>query len=112
MARVARRGGLVCALNEGTRAVTASAEVPDQAEEKAYGINEHVHTLYAYLWAFWRARLLVTRVEQAEGYEDLRRRRWAGRLLRVPLVGRSASTWFAQTCHGYSGVSLYARKAA
>ena len=25
---------------------------PDQAEESQYGINEHVHTLYAYLWAF------------------------------------------------------------
>ena len=29
---------------------------------------------------------------------------------RLPLVGRSAATWFAQTCYGYSGVSLFARK--
>jgi ubiquinone/menaquinone biosynthesis C-methylase UbiE len=110
MARVTRRGGWVCALNEGTRAVRASGEVPDQAEEKSYGINEHVHTLYAYLWAFTRSGLVVRRVEQAEGYDDLGRRRIAGRLLRLPLVGRSASTFFSQTCHGYSGVSLYARK--
>lgn len=110
MARVTRRGGWVCGLNEGTRAINAAGEVPDQAEEKGHGINEHVHTLYAYLWAFTRAGLVVRRVEQAEGYDDLRRRRVAGRLLRLPVVGRSASTWFSQTCHGYSGVSLYARK--
>jgi SAM-dependent methyltransferase len=110
MARVTRRGGWVCALNEGTRAIGASGDVPDQAEEKEHGINEHVHTLYAYLWAFTRAGLIVRRVEQAEGYDDLRERRMAGRLLRLPRVGRSASTWFSQTCHGYSGVSLFSRK--
>jgi ubiquinone/menaquinone biosynthesis C-methylase UbiE/uncharacterized protein YbaR (Trm112 family) len=110
MARVTRRGGWVCALNEGTRAIRASGDVPDQAEEKEHGINEHVHSLYAYLWAFTRAGLVVRRVEQAEGYEDLRQRRIAGRLLRLPGIGRSASTWFSQTFHGYSGVSLYARK--
>jgi SAM-dependent methyltransferase len=110
MARVTRRGGWVCALNEGTRALRAPGDVPDQAEEKAFGINEHVHTLYAYLWAFARAGLVVRRVEQAEGYEELSRRRIGGRLLRLPLVGRSAATFFSQTCHGYSGVSLFARK--
>jgi SAM-dependent methyltransferase len=110
LARVTRRGGVVAALNEGTRAVRRSGDVPDQQHERAFGINEHVHTLYAYLWAFARAGLLVRRIEQAEGYEDLRRRRIAGRLLRLPLVGRSASTFFSQTCHGYSGVTLFARK--
>lgn len=110
MARVARRGGYVCALNEGTRALLRSGEAPDQAEERAFGINEHVHTVYAYLWAFARAGLLVRRVEQAEGYADLARRRVAGRLLRLPLLGRSAATFFSQSCHGYSGVSLYARR--
>jgi len=110
LARVTRRGGVVAALNEGTRALTASGDVPDQAEERSFGINEHVHTLYAYLWAFWRSGLAVLRVEQSEGYEELARRRIAGRLLRLPVAGRSASTLFAQTCHGYSGVSLYARK--
>ena len=112
MARVTRRGGSVCALNEGTRALTAPGDVPDQAEEKEFGINEHVHTLYAYLWTFARSGLVVRRVVQAEGYENLSRRRIAGRLLRLPVAGRTAATWFSQTCHGYSGVSLYARKAA
>jgi SAM-dependent methyltransferase len=110
LARVTRRGGVVAALNEGTRALRASGEVEDQAEEKGFGINEHVHTLYAYLWAFARAGLLVRRVEHAEGDRDLRRRRIGGKLRRLPVVGRSAATWFAQTCYGYSGVSLYARK--
>jgi ubiquinone/menaquinone biosynthesis C-methylase UbiE/uncharacterized protein YbaR (Trm112 family) len=110
LARVTRRGGLVAALNEGTRAVRASGEVEDQEEEKGFGINEHVHTLYAYLWAFAGAGLLVRRVEHAEGDEDLRRRRIGGKLRQMPLVGRQAATWFAQTCYGYSGVSLFARK--
>jgi ubiquinone/menaquinone biosynthesis C-methylase UbiE len=110
LARVTRRNGIVAALNEGTRAVRASGEVEDQAEEKGFGINEHVHTLYAYLWAFARAGLLVRRVEHAEGDRDLRGRRIGGKLRRLPVVGRSAATWFAQTCYGYSGVSLFARK--
>jgi ubiquinone/menaquinone biosynthesis C-methylase UbiE/uncharacterized protein YbaR (Trm112 family) len=110
LARVARRGGVVAALNEGTRALGASREVEDQAEEKSFGINEHVHTLYAYLWEFVRSGLAVRRVEHAEGYDDLRGRRIGGKLLRIPLVGRSAATWFAQTCYGYSGVSIFARK--
>jgi SAM-dependent methyltransferase len=112
MARVTRRGGTVAALNEGTRALGKPVEAADQAEEKAFGINEHVHTLYAYLWAFARAGLAVRRIEQAEGYGDLAGRRVAGRLLRLPLIGRSAATLFTQSCRGYSGVSLYAKKAA
>jgi SAM-dependent methyltransferase len=112
MARVTRRGGTVAALNEGTRAVNASADVEDQEHEKSFGINEHVHTLYAYLWAFWREGLVVRRIEHAEGDADLRGRRIGGKLRRVPGVGRSAATLFAQTCYGYSGVSLYARKVA
>ena len=112
MARVTRRGGTVAALNEGTRAVRASGSVEDQEHEKSFGINEHVHTLYAYLWAFARAGLVVRRVEHAEGDDDLRDRRIGGRLRRLPVVGRSAATWFAQTSYGYSGVSLFARKVA
>ena len=110
LARVTRRGGLVAALNEGTRALRASGEAADQEEERRFGINEHVHTLYAYLWAFARAGLVVRRVEHAEGDVDLRSRRIGGRLRRLPLVGRSTATWFAQTCYGYSGVSLFSRK--
>src|SRR5262249_15601960 len=110
MARVTRRGGSVAALNEGTRALGKPGDVADQAEAQAFGINEHVHSLYAYLWALARAGLAVRRVEQAEGYGDLAGRRVAGQLLRLPLVGRTTATFFTQSCRGYSGVSLYARR--
>lgn len=110
LARVTRRGGHVLALNEGTRAVYRSGDAPGQAEERTYGINEHVHTLYAYLWAFARAGLVVRRVEQADGYEEMSTRRIGGALLKVPLVGRSAATWFTQTVYGYQGASLVARR--
>jgi SAM-dependent methyltransferase len=110
MARVTRRGGTVAALNEGTRAVRASGQVEDQEHEKSFGINEHVHTLYAYLWAFWRTGLAVRRIEHAEGDADLRDRRIGGKLRRLPGVGRSAATLLAQTCYGYSGVTIFARK--
>jgi hypothetical protein len=53
---------------------------------------------------------VVTRVEHAEGDADLAQRRVGGKLRRLPVVGRPAATWFAQTCYGYSGVSLFARK--
>jgi SAM-dependent methyltransferase/uncharacterized protein YbaR (Trm112 family) len=112
LARVTRRGGTVAALNEGTRALRRSGENPEQGHEKELGINEHVHSLPGYLWAFARAGLFVRRIEQAEGRTDLERRRIAGRLLRVPVIGRSAATLFSQCCHGYSGVSIYARKYA
>ena len=108
MARVTRRGGIVAALNEGTRAVRASGEVEDQAEEKEFGINEHVHTLYAYLWAF-RARGSWSRASSTpRATPTSHERRIGGKLRRLPVVGRSAATWFAQTCYGYSGVSLFA----
>ena len=112
LARVTRPGGHVLALNEGTRAVWRRGTAPDQAEELTYGINEHVHTLYGYLWSFTRAGLVVRRVEQADGYEELAGRRIGGTLLKLPLVGRSAATWFTQSCYGYQGVSLVARKLA
>ena len=112
LARVTRGGGLVAALNEGTRALGRSGDNPEQGREKELGINEHVHTLPTYLWAFVRSGLAPVRVEQAEGYGYLRRRRIAGALLRLPVLGRSAATLFSQCCHGYSGVSIYARKYA
>lgn len=110
MARVTRRGGFAVALNEGTRAVYRSGDAPDQEEERGYGINEHVHTLYAYLWAFARAGLVVRRIEQADGYEEMAQRRIGGKLYRLPGIGRSTATWFAQTCYGYQGASFVTRR--
>lgn len=111
LARVTRRGGLVAALNEGTRALRMPPTAPDQAEELGYGINEHAHTVFAYVAAFLRGGLVVTRLEQAEGYDDIRGRRIGGRLLRVPLAGRALATWFAQSLYGYQGASFFARRA-
>lgn len=108
MARVTRRGGTVAALNEGTRPPGSSPDAPQQQAEKDLGINEHVHTMWSYLWSFVRAGLAVTRLEHAEGYESIARRR-LGRLLRWP-GGRLWATLYAQNFEGYSGISLYARK--
>ena len=58
------------------------------------------------------AGLLVTRVEQADGYDEPARPPHRRPLLRLPLVGRSAATWFTQSCYGYQGASLVARNLA
>lgn len=107
LARVTRRGGLVAALNEGTRAPYRSGANPEQEREKALGINEHVHTMWAYLWTFVQARLLPVRLEYAEGPAELARRRIAGKLLRA---GRLPATLWALNAYPYSGLSLFARR--
>lgn len=107
LARVTRRGGVVAALNEGTRAPYASAANPEQEHEKELGINEHVHTLWAYLAAFARAGLRPVRLEYAEGPAELARRRIAGRLLRL---GYLPATLWALNAYPYAGLSLYARR--
>jgi len=111
LARVTRRGGVVAALNEGTRPLRASGEVPDQEHEKSFGINEHVHSLLAYAWAFTRAGLAVTRVERADGYSAFAGRTKVERLLRLP-GGRTALTAGLSLLSGYSGITLFARKVA
>ncbi|MGZ4388969.1 MAG: methyltransferase domain-containing protein [Gaiellaceae bacterium] len=107
LARVARRGAVVAALNEGTRAPYRSGANPGQEHEKELGINEHVHTMWAYLWAFARARLVPVRLEYAEGPTELATRRIAGRLLRA---GRLPATLWALNAYPYSGLSLFARR--
>jgi uncharacterized protein YbaR (Trm112 family) len=67
MARVTKRGGTVVALNEGTKPLGWSDEAPAQEGEKALGINEHTHTVWAYVAAFARARLLVKELYPANG---------------------------------------------
>jgi SAM-dependent methyltransferase len=110
MARVTRRGGIVAALNEGTRPPGGDRDAPQQRAERELGINEHVHTLWAYLASFLRARLLPTRIEYALGYDVLSGRK-LGRVLRYP-GGRFFATLWALNLESYSGVSLYARKLA
>jgi SAM-dependent methyltransferase len=107
LARVTRRAGVVAALNEGTRAPYASADNPEQAHELELGINEHVHTMWAYLWAFARSGLRPLRLEYAEGPAELAQRRIAGKLLRV---GPLAGTLWALNAYPYAGLSIYARR--
>jgi len=107
LARVTRPGGTVAALNEGTRAPYASADNPEQAHEQTLGINEHVHSLWAYLRAFTRGGLLPLRLEYAEGPGELARRRIAGKLLRL---GPLPATLWALNAYPYAGLSLFARR--
>jgi len=107
MARVTRRGGVVAGLNEGTRGIRRSPDNPDQAGEKALGINEHVHTVWAYLGAFTRAGLVVRRVERADGWPPVP---FGYFLSRVPKIGMTAGTVVHLTAARYAGVSIYARK--
>jgi SAM-dependent methyltransferase len=107
LARVTRRRGIVAALNEGTRAPYRSGSNPEQEHEKELGINEHVHTVWAYTWAFLRAGLRPLRIEYAEGSDDLATRNIAGKLLRL---GRRPATFWALNAYPYAGVSLYARR--
>ena len=107
LARVTRPGGIVAALNEGTRAPYRSGANPEQEHEKELGINEHVHTMWAYVWTFARAGLRPLRLEYAEGPVELRRRKIAGKLLRL---GELPATLWALNAYPYAGLSLYARR--
>ena len=109
MARVARRGGIVAALNEGTRPLASGGDNPEQNVEKEFGINEHVHTLPAYLWAFVRARLMPLRLERSEGYEAFSHRPKHQRVFAMP-GGKTAFTLAYSLLKGYAGTSIYARR--
>ena len=107
MARVTRPGGVVAGLNEGIRGVFRSAENPEQAGEKKLGINEHVHTVWAYAAAFTRAGLVVRRLERADGWPAVP----FGKLLSsVPKIGMTLGTLAHLSAARYGGVSIYARK--
>src|SRR5262249_18370334 len=67
MSRVTKRRGAVVALNEGTRPLGWSDEAPAQEGEKALGINEHTHTVWAYLAAFACAGVVVRELYPAGG---------------------------------------------
>jgi SAM-dependent methyltransferase/uncharacterized protein YbaR (Trm112 family) len=109
MARVTRSGGIVAALNEGTRAVLRSGENPEQEAEKALGINEHVHTVWTYLRSLRRAGLRVERFESADGRPPESPGR---RLERIPLVGPRLAMLAYLSLKPYGGVTIFARKGA
>jgi hypothetical protein len=108
-------GGIVAGLNEGVRSFNTSPELESQADEKKYGINEHVYTLADYANAFRRGGLRLLGMERSVGYTQFlaeSEQRAARRALAVPLVG----DWLAPVVllgfmRPYDGVNLYARKA-
>ena len=107
MARVARPGAVVAGLNEGTKGLRVSGENPDQESEKALGINEHVHTVWAYVFAFARAGIVVRRIQRADGLPP---RPYGGKLSKLPKIGPSIGTLAHLSCMAYCGVSVYGRK--
>jgi SAM-dependent methyltransferase len=107
LARVTRPGGVVAGLNEGTRGVRTSPENPSQEAEKALGINEHVHTVWAYVSAFRRARLTIRRMERPDGWQP---RPYGTLLAKIPKVGLTLGTLAHLSAARYAGVSIYARR--
>ncbi len=106
MARVTRRGGVVAGLNEGTRPLFHSPDNPEQAAEKALGINEHVHTVWTYARVFRRAGVSVRRVERADGWPP----KPFTLLARVPKLGATLAAMLHLSFGGYAGVSIYGRR--
>ena len=90
--------------HEGTRAPYRSAANPEQEHEKELGINEHVHTMWAYLGAFVRSGLRPVRVEYAQGPSELSQRNIAGKLLRL---GRTPATLWALNAYPYGVASRF-----
>jgi uncharacterized protein YbaR (Trm112 family) len=107
MARVTAPSGVVAGLNEGTRGVLRSADNPDQEAEKALGINEHVHTALAYLLAFVRAGLRVTRFEPADGRQP---ESPGGKIVRLPRIGPPLATLAYLSYKPYGGMTIFARR--
>jgi SAM-dependent methyltransferase len=107
MARVTRPRGIVAGLNEGTRGLLRDGDNPDQAAEKALGINEHVHTVWAYTAAFSRAGLIVRRLERADGRLPVP---FGYFLSQIPKIGMTLGTLAHLSAVRYTGVSIYARK--
>jgi len=98
-----RPGGVVAGLNEGVRGVLRGSVNPDQAGEIALGINEHVHTVWAYAAAFMRAGLVVRRLERPDGWPP----RPYGRLLsKIPKIGMTAGTLTHLSAIRFAGVSI------
>lgn len=108
MARVTKHGGVVAGLNEGVRGVLRSKDNPEQDAEKALGINEHVHTIWHYAFAFARNGVVVRRVERADGWPPLP---FGYFLSHVPKVGMTVGTLVHLTPARYAGASIYGRRA-
>jgi uncharacterized protein YbaR (Trm112 family) len=107
MARVTKPGGVVAGLNEGIRGVRRPSDNPEQEGEKALGINEHVHTPWAYVKAFACAGLVVRRLERPDGW---RPRPYGTLLSQIPKIGLTVGTFLHLSAAHYGGISIYARR--
>jgi SAM-dependent methyltransferase len=107
LARVARPGAVVAGLNEGTRGVLRSPENPEQEAEKQLGINEHVHTVWAYAAAFVRSGVSIRRLERADGAPPIP---FGRRLSRLPRIGPALGTLVHLSAYPYAGVSIYGER--
>ena len=84
-----------------------SPDNPNQEGEKALGINEHVHSVWAYAYAFTRAGLIIRRLERPDGWPPSP---YGGKLSKIPKVGMTVGTLAHLSAAHYAGVSIYARK--
>jgi SAM-dependent methyltransferase len=109
MTRVTKPGGVVAGLNEGVRGVLRSPDNPEQQAEKDLGINEHVHTVWHYAFAFARNGLTIRRIERADGWPPVP---FGYFLSRVPKVGMTLGTLAHLTPARYAGASIYGRRRA
>jgi hypothetical protein len=101
---------VVAALNEGTRPLRSSEEAPQQQHEKQYGINEHVHPLWRYVWSFVRAGLVPVRLARADGHwGELGNRKWVRGVFGLP-AGELLMILISHSLIDYSGLTVFARK--
>ena len=83
---------------------------PQQESEKAYGINEHVHTMWAYVGAFLAAGVAITRLEQAEGYDVIKRRSVCATCCACRSSGARRRRSLTQNLSEYSGITIVGRR--
>jgi hypothetical protein len=99
-----RGGSLTCG---GCDRGRTSPENPSREGEKALGLNEHVHGVWAYVSAFRRARLTIRRMERPDGRQP---RPYGTLLAKIPKVGLTPGTLAHLSAARYAGVSIYARR--
>ena len=68
--------------------------------------------MWAYVGAFLAAGVAITRLEQAEGYEEVSKRRKLRHVLRVPLAGTHRGDLLTQNLSEYSGITIFGRRVA
>ena len=103
MARVARHGGVVAGLNEGTKGVPAEpGESRTRRPRRRSGSTSTCTRSGPMSYAFWRAGLVVRRLERPDGWPPVP---YGCRLSTIPKVGPSLGTLAHLSAAHYAGVS-------